>query len=72
MNKPLSEPVAPSDAAPLVQADVLGEATPLKPPVAPAEQAGERTAQATKDSDPQPAQDENQPGFIGERNLPHP
>ena len=54
----------------MVQADVLGEAIPLKVPVAPAELAQDQAAQTRNDGELKPAQDENQPGFIGERNLP--
>lgn len=51
-------------------ADLLGEAVPMPPPrvetQVPAMPAGGAMPE------PAPAEDENQPGFIGERNLPHP
>ena len=47
-------------------ADILGEAVPLKPPVPEAERSVPGTGTGAT-----PAEDENQPGFIGERNLPH-
>ena len=69
MNKP-SSPQAPGpDTVPSVQADVLGDATPLQPP---AEHQPDQAAHSTNAREPRPAQDENQPGFTGERNLPHP
>ena len=70
MNNSFSAQVPDPDEVPLVQADVLGEAIPLKVPVAPAELAQDQAAQTRNDGELKPAQDENQPGFIGERNLP--
>lgn len=61
-------------------ADLLGEAAVLHPPVAdkagePGE-AGEVTTPVAPSApampEPPPAEDENQPGFIGERNRPSP
>lgn len=72
MNHPFSAQGPGPDTTPSVQTDVLGEATPLKVPVASDEQTQDEAAPTTDHSEPKPAQDENQPGFMGERNLPHP
>lgn len=71
MNKISSPPIAKPEKVPSVQADVLGEDTPLQAPVSPHRHEQEQTAPPANASKPKPAQDENQPGFIGERNLPH-
>lgn len=53
--------------------DLLGEAVPLKPPQPPVPLRKTSDAQVDKNQkpEPEPSEDENQPGFIGERNLPH-
>lgn len=75
----LLPPSSASEAQPkAADADLLGEPAPLKPPsadtpdteneprrVLPPEGAGLSTL-----PEPPPAEDENQPGFIGERNRP--
>jgi hypothetical protein len=67
-----TSPQAPKAA----DADLLGEAATLKPPAAPegsvAVPASGAIADGENSRQPRPAEDENQPGFIGERNLPHP
>jgi hypothetical protein len=67
-----ASPQAPKAA----DADLLGEAATLKRPAAPegadAVPAAGGTAGDENFQQPRPAEDENQPGFIGERNLPHP
>ena len=72
MSKPSSPQAPGAEKFPSVQADLLGETTPLQPPASPAEHQPGLTADTTNTIKPQPAHDENQPGFIGERNLPNP
>lgn len=63
-------PVPPESA----QADVLGEAAVLAPPVAPVP-LGSTTGGIEQDgheaSTPEPAEDENQAAFTASRNLPN-
>lgn len=60
------------EAAPSVQADLLGDATPLNAPVTANDQPRDQAPSSADTLEPKPAEDENLPGFIGERNLPHP
>jgi hypothetical protein len=68
---------APSGAPTAAGDDLLGEAVILKPP---GTHKGSKDAQAELPQptvvptlpEPPPAEDENQPGFIGERNRPVP
>jgi hypothetical protein len=66
----------PASRTAAAQADLLGEATPLKPPAATETAAGSGglpgSAPKGATTRPKPADDENQAGFIGERNVPHP
>ena len=71
VHAPSTPQVPKPDAVPAIQADVLGEKTFLQTPAVPAEHDRGRAAQTLNDGEPKPTQDENQPGFIGERNLPH-
>ncbi|MDO9357714.1 MAG: hypothetical protein Q7T70_01815 [Polaromonas sp.] len=64
--KPAATPAAPKAA----DSDLLGEAVTIQPP-GPAD-AGEASQAGGSAAEPPPAEDENQPGFIGERNRPHP
>jgi len=62
-------PVQPEAA----QADLLGQAVPLKPPPVPLADGRQELQQGREDeetSDAPPAQDENQAGFIGQRHQP--
>lgn len=71
---------SPADARKAADADLLGEAAVMHPPVADkAVEQGEVAEVATPVApsapampEPPPAEDENQPGFIGERNRPAP
>ena len=56
-------------------ADLLGEATNLELPEATDVSSADMEptpAESDNFQQPRPAEDENQPGFIGERNVPHP
>ena len=58
------------------ETDLLGEATPLQPPPVPTPTPFPKASDAEDDKNERakskPAEDENQPGFIGELNLPYP
>jgi len=78
MTKPPSSHSCETDEVPAVQTDVLGSETALQPPSVPAPAGGSavpesKTPEKKEQPDrPTPTEDENQPGFIGKRNLPHP
>ncbi|MES2976779.1 MAG: hypothetical protein V4731_00020 [Pseudomonadota bacterium] len=72
MRKP---PADLKDTPTSAEADLLGEETSLVPPDSegqPFSQPMAGQAAAGNLQQPQPAEDENQPGFIGERNRPDP
>jgi hypothetical protein len=53
-------------------ADVLGDAVPMKPPTSTQGPAANGAAAGKEEAAaPGPAEDENHPGFMGERNSPH-
>jgi len=67
---PSDTPPAPPKAA---DADLLGEAVPLQPPAMPTPDAQPLSSESKAARAQAPAaKDENQAGFIGERNRPLP
>lgn len=71
------EKTAQPDAPSVVQADVVGNAVNLKPPTVSTVVQGQShpsgVVPGTADADESlNTRDENQPGFIGERNRPQP
>lgn len=53
-------------------ADLLGDSVPFMPPTLDTEAPAAGAAKAGNEgATPGPAEDENRPGFVGDRNLPH-
>jgi hypothetical protein len=52
-------------------ADLLGDSVPMKPPASTQRPAADGAGARNERGEPGPAEDENQPGFLGERNSPH-
>jgi hypothetical protein len=52
-------------------ADLLGDAVPMKPPAPTQRPPAASAADGKQGAAPGPAEDENQPSLLGERNLPH-
>lgn len=52
-------------------ADLLGDSVLMKPSAFTPRPAAAGAAAIEEGAAPGPAEDENQPGFVGERNLPH-
>lgn len=71
MNPSDSPVLAKTGATPVIQSDLLGEETPVKPPSM--DPSGKKAVPADDSLNlpsPDPADDENKAAFMGERNKP--